>query len=118
MLHNCKVFLLRAGIFWLAGTTSITDLMINGVAMVTIINVDEKLFSALMPKRIQEATEELYVVTFRGSKQGSQVEPLGRYFNPNRGLLSENPAVIQSNARSEVCLSPLPGPYCSSSPSP
>lgn len=30
-----------------------------------------------MPKRIQEATEELYVVTFRRSKQGSQVEPFG-----------------------------------------
>lgn len=35
-----KVVLLNAGILWLA----IEDLMVNGVALVTIINVDERLW--------------------------------------------------------------------------
>lgn len=39
-----KVVLLNAGILWLAGTTSIEDLMVNVVALVTIINVDERLW--------------------------------------------------------------------------
>ncbi|CAK9035270.1 Uncharacterized protein SCF082_LOCUS21221, partial [Durusdinium trenchii] len=77
LLRTCiAVVLLNAGILWLAGTTSIEDLMVNGVALVTIINVDEKLFAALMPRRIQRKVEELYAVTPRSSKRGSQAESL------------------------------------------
>eukprot|EP00913_Durusdinium_trenchii_P021040 g19773.t1 len=97
LLRTCiAVVLLNAGILWLA----IEDLMVNGVALVTIINVDErlwpkgkwhkKLFAALMPRRIQRKVEELYAVTPRSSKRGSQAESLDIDFvmkvNPSVGV--------------------------------
>ena len=41
--------LLGAGIRWLAGTTSITDLMLNAVALNAILDVDEFLFAGFTP---------------------------------------------------------------------
>ena len=45
--------LLYAGVVWLANTTSITELMLNAVALGAVLQVDEMFFAALMPKKIQ-----------------------------------------------------------------
>ncbi|CAJ1382762.1 unnamed protein product [Effrenium voratum] len=76
-LRACiAAMLLHAGILWLAGTTSIAELMVNGVALVAILDVDEKLFASLMPRRIQAKVDELHAVKLRWSKTQGQVESL------------------------------------------
>ena len=51
--------LLYAGILWLGNTTSITDLMLNAVALGAVLDVDQMFFAALMPKKIQIKIQDL-----------------------------------------------------------
>ncbi|CAK9099102.1 unnamed protein product [Durusdinium trenchii] len=66
--------LLYAGIVWLANTTSITDLMLNAVALGAILEVDEMFFAALMPKKIQIKIQDLEAIKITYSQRRSQVE--------------------------------------------
>ena len=56
--------LLYAGILWLGNTTSITDLMLNAVALGAVLDVDEMFFAALMPKKIQIKIQDLEAGNF------------------------------------------------------
>eukprot|EP00913_Durusdinium_trenchii_P027660 g25941.t1 len=56
---SIAVALLYAGVLWLAGTTSITDLILNAVALSATLQVDEMIFAALMPKKIQINIQEM-----------------------------------------------------------
>lgn len=68
------VGLLYAGVQWLAGTTSITELILNAVALSAVLQIDEMIFSALMPKKIQICIQDLEAIKVRYSKGRSQVE--------------------------------------------
>lgn len=68
------VALLYAGVLWLAGTTSITDLILNAVALSAILQVDEMVFTALMPKKIQINIQDLEALKVRYSNFRSQFE--------------------------------------------
>eukprot|EP00435_Cladocopium_sp_Y103_P032323 s977_g8.t1 len=68
------VALLYAGVLWLAGTTSITDLILNAVALSAILQVDEMVFAALMPKKIQINIQDLEALRVRYSNFRSQFE--------------------------------------------
>ena len=48
-----------SGVQWLAATTSIVDLILNSVALVLILEIDEFLFAALVPMNVQLAIENL-----------------------------------------------------------
>lgn len=69
--------LLGAGIRWLAGTTSITDLMLNAVALNAILDVDEFLFAGFTPISIQLAVQNLEPVKMKYSRLRSQLESFG-----------------------------------------
>ena len=69
--------LLGAGIRWLAQTTSITDLMLNAVALNAILDVDEFLFAGFTPISIQLAVQNLEPVKMKYSRQRSQLESFG-----------------------------------------
>ena len=74
-LRACvAVALLYAGVLWLAGTTSIASLMVNSVAMAAIMDIDEKMFAALMPRQIQVKMEMLHPFTATYSRRASQLE--------------------------------------------
>lgn len=47
------VSLLFAGTQWLARTLSITDFILNAVALEAILQIDEMVFNSLFPKKIQ-----------------------------------------------------------------
>ena len=64
-------FLLYAGILWLGNTTSITDLMLNAVALGAVLDVDEMFFAALMPKKIQIKIQDLEALDTRTHTQRS-----------------------------------------------
>eukprot|EP00435_Cladocopium_sp_Y103_P070101 s393_g34.t1 len=66
--------LLYAGIVWLANTTSITDLMLNAVALGAVLDVDQMFFAALMPKKIQIKIQDLEAIKITYSQRRSQVE--------------------------------------------
>ena len=66
--------LLFAGIRWLARTTSITDLMLNAVALNAILDVDEWLFAGFTPISIELAVKKLQPIEVRYSQRRSQVE--------------------------------------------
>jgi len=66
--------LLYAGIRWLANTTSITDLMLNAVALGAVLDVDEMFFTALMPKKVQIKIQDLEAIKISYSKRRSQGE--------------------------------------------
>lgn len=66
--------LLYAGVLWLAGTTSITDLILNAVALSAILQVDEMIFAALMPKKIQISIQDLEALKVRYGNFRSQFE--------------------------------------------
>ncbi|CAK9042130.1 unnamed protein product, partial [Durusdinium trenchii] len=51
--------LLYVGSVWLSRTTSISELMLNAVALEAIIHVDEFLFSALTPTKVQYRIQNL-----------------------------------------------------------
>ncbi|CAE7275278.1 hypothetical protein AK812_SmicGene37950 [Symbiodinium microadriaticum] len=68
--------LLYAGILWLAGTTSIEDLILNAVALGAILQVDEMIFAALMPKKLQLEIQDLEAIKVHYSRRRSQAESL------------------------------------------
>eukprot|EP00439_Symbiodinium_sp_Y106_P056116 s622_g7.t2 len=68
--------ILYAGIIWLANTASITELMLNAVALGSVMEVDEMIFSAMMPKRIQNRVQELEAVKICFTRRRSQCEAL------------------------------------------
>ncbi|CAJ1387407.1 unnamed protein product [Effrenium voratum] len=70
------VVLLYAGVLWLAGTTSITDLILNAVALSAILEVDEMVFAALMPKKVQISIQDLEAIKVKYSKFRSSVESM------------------------------------------
>ena len=65
-----------AGVLWLAGTTSIASLMVNSVALAAIMDIDEKIFAALMPRQIQAEMDGLQPFTATYSRRSSQVESM------------------------------------------
>ncbi|CAJ1387821.1 unnamed protein product [Effrenium voratum] len=69
--------LLGAGIQWLAGTTSITELMLNCVALNAILDIDEFLFAGFTPISIQLAVQNLKPVKMKYSRRRSQLESFG-----------------------------------------
>jgi len=74
MRLSIAVGLLYAGCRWLAGTTSITELILNAVALAAVLEIDEMVFAALMPKKIQICIQDLEAIKVRYSRVRSQVE--------------------------------------------
>ncbi|CAJ1359734.1 unnamed protein product [Effrenium voratum] len=66
--------LLVSGIQWLAKTTSITELMLNAVALNAILDIDEFLFAGFTPVSIQLAVDRLEPCRVKYSSWRSQVE--------------------------------------------
>eukprot|EP00439_Symbiodinium_sp_Y106_P026093 s1473_g3.t1 len=66
--------LLVAGILWLARTTSISELMLNAVALNAILDVDEFLFNGLTPMKFQHAIQSLTPMTIKYSRRRSEWE--------------------------------------------
>lgn len=66
--------LLIAGTQWLARTSSITDLILNAVALEAILQIDEMIFASLFPKKIQAAMYELEPLKIRYTRRMSQFE--------------------------------------------
>ena len=54
--------LLLAGIDWLSGTTNVQDLILNSVALVMILEIDELVFHTLMPRKSQNFVADLQPV--------------------------------------------------------
>ena len=76
-LRACiAAILLYAGVLWLAGTTSIAALMVNSVALAAIMDIDEKIFAALMPRQIQAQMEMLHPFTATYGRKASQLESM------------------------------------------
>ncbi|CAE7269885.1 unnamed protein product, partial [Symbiodinium sp. KB8] len=77
VIRSCiAAVLLYAGVLWLAGTTSIASLMVNSVALAAIMDIDEKIFAALMPRQIQVEMDGLQPFTATYSRRSSQVESM------------------------------------------
>ena len=68
--------LLFGGILWLARTTSIEELMLNAVALNSILDVDEFLFAGMAPIKIQHAIQNVTPIRIRYSRYRSQLESL------------------------------------------
>ena len=68
--------LLVAGSLWLAGTTSITELMLNSVALEAVLHVDEFIFSGLLPTRLQQQIQELPPVQVKRARRCHRAENL------------------------------------------
>ena len=68
------VVLLIAGSVWLARTTSISELMLNAVALESVLHVDEFLFSSFMPTLIQHAVQNLPAAVVPHSRLKSRAE--------------------------------------------
>ena len=66
--------LLVAGILWLSRTTSIPKLMLNAVALMAILDVDEFLFVGMSPIKFQEALRKLKPLRVKYSHWRSQCE--------------------------------------------
>eukprot|EP00439_Symbiodinium_sp_Y106_P047896 s4372_g6.t1 len=66
--------LLYAGILWLGGAKAIEDLILNAVALGAILQVDEMVFSALMPKKLQLKIQDLEAIKVHYSRRRSQAE--------------------------------------------
>ncbi|CAE7298639.1 unnamed protein product [Symbiodinium necroappetens] len=66
--------LLVAGILWLARTTSISELMLNAVALNAILDVDEFLFVGMTPIKIQHAIQNLEPMQVKYSRRRSECE--------------------------------------------
>ncbi|CAE7274649.1 unnamed protein product [Symbiodinium natans] len=66
--------LLYAGQQWLAKTTNITDLILNAAALGTILEIDEVVFSSMLPKKIQAAVYDLEAIKVRYTRVKSQLE--------------------------------------------
>jgi len=72
--------LLVAGIRWLGRTTSITELMLNAVALNGIMDVDELLFAGCTPLSVQQAIKKLEPIKMKYSRVRSQTESLALFF--------------------------------------
>ena len=61
---GCRVYapLHSPGSRWLARTTSITELMLNCVALEAVLHVDEFIFTALVPTNLQLGNRVLEMV--------------------------------------------------------
>ncbi|CAE7574058.1 unnamed protein product [Symbiodinium natans] len=70
------VGLLYAGVQWLSGTISITELILNAVALSAVLQIDEMVFAALMPKKIQICIQDLEAIKVPYSKARSQTESI------------------------------------------
>ncbi|CAE6955641.1 unnamed protein product [Symbiodinium sp. CCMP2456] len=68
--------LLVAGILWLARTTSISELMLNAVALNAILDVDEFLFVGMTPIKIQHAIQNLEPMQVKYSRRRSECESM------------------------------------------
>ena len=68
--------LLVSGTLWLSRTTSITELMLNSVALEAVLHVDEFIFSAFVPTRLQQQIQRLPPVMMRKSNRWPRVENL------------------------------------------
>ena len=66
--------MLIAGTQWLARTSSISDLILNAVALEAILQIDELIFVALYPKKVQTAIYELEPVQIRYTRRSGQLE--------------------------------------------
>ena len=68
--------LLVSGTLWLSRTTSITELMLNAVALEAVLHVDEFIFSAFVPTRLQQKIQRLPPCMLKKSSRWPQVENL------------------------------------------
>ena len=68
--------LLVSGTLWLSRTTSITELILNCVALEAVLHVDEFIFSALVPTQLQQQIQRLPPVMMRKSNLWPRVENL------------------------------------------
>jgi len=59
------VMLLYTGIFWLAATTSITDLILNAAALGFVMDFDEILFETVVPTTVHLFVQKLEPVKYR-----------------------------------------------------
>ena len=66
--------LLVAGILWLTRTTSIEELMLNAVALNSILDVDEFLFAGMTPIKVQHAVRNMQPMLVRYARRRSQCE--------------------------------------------
>ena len=68
--------LLVSGVSWLSQTTSITELMLNAVALNAILDVDEFLFAGFTPMGIHTAIQKLGSIQVKYSTRRNKVESL------------------------------------------
>ncbi|CAE7375495.1 unnamed protein product [Symbiodinium sp. CCMP2592] len=66
--------LLGGGVLWLARTTSIEELMLNAVALNSILDIDEFVFAGMTPIKIQHAIQNLTPIRIKYSRCRSQLE--------------------------------------------
>ncbi|CAE7763722.1 NLRC3 [Symbiodinium sp. CCMP2456] len=66
--------LLISGCIWLGRTTSITELMLNSVALESVLHVDEFIFSALVPTNLQQKIQTLQPVKIKKSRRCPSLE--------------------------------------------
>jgi len=59
------IMLLYTGIFWLAATTSITDLILNAAALGFVMDLDEILYETVVPSTIQTFVQKMEPVKYR-----------------------------------------------------
>lgn len=101
--------LLFSGVQWLARTTSITDLMLNAVALNAILDVDEFLFAGFTPISLQVAIKDLEPIKVRYTSRRSQLESvcmflllLGTFLLPYVSLLQPL-GVAMMDVKREMC---------------
>ncbi|CAK9029597.1 unnamed protein product [Durusdinium trenchii] len=70
------ISLLISGIRWLAQTTSITELMLNAVALNAILDVDEFLFAGFTPMSIHLSIQKLEPLEIRYTARRNKIESL------------------------------------------
>ena len=68
--------LLGAGILWLANTTSVGRLMLNAVALKSLLELDTIVYGAVMPRKFQVSIKKLKPLHIRNSVLRSQMESL------------------------------------------
>ncbi|CAE7359095.1 unnamed protein product [Symbiodinium pilosum] len=85
LTYTCRTViatvLLIAGILWLARTTSISELMLNAVALNAILDVDEFLFVGMTPIKIQHAIQSLEPMQVKYSQRRSELESVVHFIS-------------------------------------
>ncbi|CAK9100246.1 Protein NLRC3 [Durusdinium trenchii] len=66
--------LLISGTIWLGNTTSITELMLNAVALEAVLHIDEFICRALVPTNMQQKIKRLPPMQVRRSRRWPSVE--------------------------------------------